>query len=109
MPVMRISDHAAEVVTQNARPLESRPQVLDRLLKLATQGPPEEWLTEAIGEGMREIQVSEHSSMNSPGIAGQAARYALSRWHELRERGLAERLGPDPEPDGGESDETDAG
>ncbi len=88
MPVMRVSDAVVEAVTEWARPLESRPKVLDRLLKLATDGPPEEWLVKILGAGAL-----------APPLVQALTDRLLSRWAELREMALSERLGSEPEED----------
>ena len=87
MPVIRVSEAAVEAVKEWARPLETRPQVMDRVVKVAVEGPPEGWLAEVI----------DFRHQIPPELAGQLAQHILSRWPELREY-----LGPDPG-EGGES------
>ena len=89
MPVMRVSDYTTDAIEESARPLESRRQVLDRLVRLATQGPPENWLAEVL----RNFFDQEDR--------GDLAAYILSRWPELREPAQRERLGGDPGEEGG--------
>lgn len=94
--VMRVSPAVVETVKAWARPLETRPQVLDRMVKLAIEGPPEDWLvhtlawTNFVGEGV-DVPGIDHEQVRA------MARRVLSRWGELRELALEERLGPDPE------------
>lgn len=84
--VMRVTPAVAETVKAWARPLETRPQVLDRMVRLATEGPPEEWLVKILGAGAL-----------APPLVQALTDRLLSRWPELRELALEERLGPDPE------------
>lgn len=94
--VMRVSLAVEETVKEWARSFETRPQVLDRVVKLAVEGPPEDWLvqilawTDFVGEGV-DVPGIDHEQVRA------MARRLLSRWPELRELALEERLGPDPE------------
>jgi hypothetical protein len=98
MPVMRVSEAAVAAVESWARPLETRRQVLDRIVKVAVEGPPADWLTQVLGDFVL--------SLTGPIYMDDVlalAQHILSRWPELREQGLTERLGADPEEGGGES------
>lgn len=94
--VMRVTPAVVETVKAWARPLETRPQVLDRMVRLAVEGPPEDWLvhtlawTNFVGEGV-DVPGIDHEQVRA------MARRVLSRWSELRELALEERLGPAPE------------
>lgn len=97
MPVMRVSEAAVEAVVSWARPLENRPHVVDRIVKVATEGPPKDWLADVLGEYL--------ISMNGPVYMEDVqdlAQHLLDRWPGLREHLKQERLGPDPEEGGGE-------
>jgi hypothetical protein len=48
MPAMRVSQEAYDTIRGWARPRENRGQVLDRILQVAIQGPPKEWLAQMI-------------------------------------------------------------
>ena len=98
MPVMRVTEATGEVVGQWARPLETRPQVLDRIVSLAVEGPPEDWLAQVLGDFVLSLTAPIYMD-----DVHALAQHVLSRWPELRERGQQERLGPDPGEGGGES------
>ena len=93
MPVMRVSEATLDEAERWARPLETRPQVLDRMVQLAVEGPREEWLAQVLGDFITdELKAPIYQE-----DAGAVARYIRSRWPELRELAQQERLGPDLE------------
>ena len=93
MPVIRVSKAAVEAVKEWARPLETRPQVVDRIVKVAVEGPPEDWLAQVLGDFVLSLTAPIYMD-----DVHTLAQHVLSRWPELRER-----LGPSPGEGGDES------
>ena len=98
MPAMRVSQEAYDTIRGWARPRENRGQVLDRILQVAIQGPPKEWLIQVIAACLSADREADPSRPeNSPGMSvnpEDLARYILRHWAELRQLALYQRLGP---------------